>query len=731
MFAGMRENCPDGPLRPTDSERVIRSAGLPVALPGALLAVGALTCARAAAAQTIPLGLSSSARASAVVASAGASTAAQGASQPPAEVQDSSATPPAGQSTGDGSTINSLKQMSLQQLSSVVVTSVSKSAQPLSTAPAAIYVISHDDIVRSGATSLPEILRLAPNLQVAQISATSYAISARGFNLYGADKLLVLIDGRSVYTPYFSGVFWDEQQVLPQDIDRIEVISGPGATLWGANAVNGVINIITRKSDSTQGGELDPSIGTLQRQGSAQYGGRIGDQLTYRIYGTTFARDSDDTSTGAIARDGWDKTQAGMRSDWSGTSDLLTIQGDAYDGSEEQAAAPNEDILGHNVLGRWTHESSADSSLQVQGYYDYSARISPGYGGDELSVYDLDLQQSFRLGEAQQLVWGGGYRVEHDDFPNFFTLNQLTVPVADWVASLYFDPASRTLERYNLFVQDGVALSRTVNLTVGVKGEKDAYVPVAALPDVRLSWQLPDEQLLWAAVSQAVRAPSREDRDLYGSLVYGLGTTRLGAIATLIGDDMQSEKLTAYEIGYRAQPVSVLSFSVSTFYNRYQDLRSLQETPVTILPTFYDNGMEGFTYGVETWGSWQALDWWRLSAGANLLREDLTFRPGYSTIAGIASAGDDPSHQISLRSSMDLGRAFSWEADMRWIGALPDPAVPAYAELNSRIGWNASDSLTVALTGANLLHSRHVEYIVAPTTIEIARSAMLDVKLRF
>jgi iron complex outermembrane receptor protein len=617
----------------------------------------------------------------------------------------------------DAGAIVALKTLSVEDLMNIEVTSVSKTAEPVSEAAAAIYVITHDDIQRAGASSLPEMLRMAPNLQVARISATSYAISARGFNLFGSDKLLVLIDGRSIYTPYFSGVFWDEQGVLPEDIERIEVISGPGATLWGANAVNGVINIITRRSSATQGGVVDAGGGNLERRSSAQYGGAVSDMLTYRFYGNAFQQSDDVTKTGANALDGWHKVQEGFRADWAPAGNVVTLQGDAYEGSERQAALENQDLAGRNLLARWTRAMDGGSSLQVQSYYDHTSRtVAGGGGGDALTIYDFDVQHSFSWAGRQQIVWGGGVRREQDEFGNVLT----TIPAT------FFSPYARTLVRENFFGQDTVSLSRTLNLILGMKLEKDAYVSVAPLPNVRLSWKVTDTELLWAAVSRAVRAPSREDRDLDEAVIIPPKPIYL-----LVGGDFQSEKLTAYEVGYRAQPAPRLSFSISTFYNVYDDLRSVQETPVTVIPLTFANGMEGNTFGLESWGNFQAADWWRLSAGFNWLHENLRFKPGASTVAGIASAGDDPNHQFSLRSSMSFVHGLTLDADLRWIGSLPNPAVPAYVELNSRVGWSISRSLDVSLTGSNLLHAHHVEYVVAPATVEIARSYVIGARWRF
>jgi iron complex outermembrane recepter protein len=623
---------------------------------------------------------------------------------------------PAAAQSSDETSVAQLGGLSLEDLANIEVSSVSKSLEPLSDAAASIYVITHDDIIRSGATTLPEMLRLAPNLQVAQISAQSYAISARGFNLYGADKLLVLIDGRSVYTPFFAGVFWDEQNVPPEDIDRIEVISGPGATLWGANAVNGVINIITRKSSDTQGGLVDLGAGNLLDRALAQYGGKIDANTTYRAYGEGFEERHDELLGAGSAMDGLRREQGGFRVDWSKTPDLITVQGDVYQNPEQQLDAQSDLITGRNLLARWTHQFDGGSSLQLQTYYDYSARlVSSDAGGDRLNVYDVDLQDSIPWGR-QNIVWGGGYRIEQDEFNDDLAA----------VPALFFNPAIATLDRSNAFVQDTVTVTDSFKVTAGIKLEKDAYVPLIPLPSIRAAWKITDTNLLWAAISRASRAPSREDRDLDEAIEIVKPP-----IFLLTNGEFQSEKLIAYELGYRAQPLSRLTFSVSTFYNVYQDLRSVQPTTAIVIPLVYGNDMEGSTYGIEAWATYQLMSWWRLSAGFNLLRENLQFKPGTGDLAGISSAGDDPHHQAQLRSSIDINPKVTFDADLREVGTLPNPYVAKYIELGARIGWKAANHLTLSLTGANLLQAHHIEFVVPPTEVEIGRSFFLNAQITF
>ena len=605
-----------------------------------------------------------------------------------------------------------LSKLSIEELGNVEVTSVSKRPEAIGQAAAAVYVITHDDIVRSGALSLPEILRLAPNLQVAQTSASGYVVTARGLNGAPAaqnfsNKLLVLIDGRSVYTPLFSGVYWDMQDVMPQDIERIEVISGPGATLWGANAVNGVINVITRRSADTQGGLLAVSAGDQGRSASLRYGGRISESLTYRVYGRSFLEKDSLALAGGRAHDHWSKPQAGFRLDWGPSpADSVTLQGDAYDGAEAQAGASAEDIRGGNLTARWSHALAGGSSLQVQAYYDRAERGAEVDGsGFQVDTYDLDLQHGFTLGDQQEVVWGGGYRVSRYHI--------------DGTSTLSFAPAGRTLALVNLFAQDTLSFGNATRLVLGVKVEDDPYVGPELLPNVRLSWAPNAQATLWAAVSRAVRSPTPFDRDV----VEKLG----GRVFLIGGPDFQTEKLTAYEVGTKLAPSDRASISVSAFYNVYDDLRSIEVAPGGFVPLRWGNRMTGRTYGMEAWGDYQVTRWWRLSASFNALEERFKFAAGASGLLGTSQAANDPKYQAQLKSSADLG-AVTVDAALRYASALPDPRVPAYVELNGRVGWNLTDRLQLAVSGHNLLHDSHREY---PGASRIPRAVFIDLQWRF
>ena len=613
----------------------------------------------------------------------------------------------------DDQSVAALQQMSIEQLGNIEVTSVSKEPEPLSNAPAAIYVITHDEIIRSGRTSLPEILRLAPNLEVAQVSANSYAITARGFNgtttSNGAgNKLLVLIDGRSVYTPLYAGVFWDLQYVLLEDIDRIEVISGPGSTLWGANAVNGVINIITKSSADTQGTFAKVQAGNLDYGASAQYGGMIGEDTALRIYGMGFNRDNDVTASGANAYDDWHKFQGGFRLDWAPGNSRLTVQGDIFRGSENQPLPPDAVIAGHNLLARWSQTLDDGEALQIQAYYDYNTIYVPGSLGNSLRTFDIDAQHSFSWGADQDIVWGGDYRYMEDHFDN--------------IASVKFLPPDTSQHLASAFVQDTVSLSDEFQLIVGSKFEDDPFIGLQFLPNVRLSYKPTDHDLLWAAVSRAVRAPSLWDRNL-NELV---GTTTI-----LGGGHLNQENLIAYEAGYRARPLSNLLFSISAYYNIYDDLRSVEFSPGPAFPLVYGNMMEGKTYGVEFWGNYAVNDWWQLTAGASYEHEDLHFKAGsFSPFLGLDAsiAGNDPPWQLSLRSSMDITPDLMLNVALRGVGRLPEPKVSAYAEMDANLNWKISNNLQLSLGGFNLLHKHHPEYLTTGGSNEIPRSVIASVR---
>lgn len=612
--------------------------------------------------------------------------------------------------TADAQTLDDLRQMSIEELSDVNVSSVFKTEGKLSEAPAAIYVISQADIARSGAQTIPEALRLAPNLQVAQTGASQYVITARGMS--GNDnaqnfpnKLLILIDGRSVYSPLFSGIYWDAQDVLLADVDRIEVISGPGSTLWGANAVTGVINIITRSTTETQGALADIAVGNREKVVGVRYGGSLGPEVNYRLYTKAFSIDETQTAARAGAGDGWDRVQGGFRLDWDpAPTDTITLQGDIFQAKINQGALSDQTLRGSNLLARWTR-TKADGELQVQAYYDRLTRRNEAEGIDlGVENYDLDVQQSLQAAN-HALVFGGGLRISRFE----------TVPTG----GLAFSPAKRSLKLGNVFAQDTISIGSKLKATLGIKLENGPYSGTSFLPNVRLAWQPVPDALLWAAASRAIRSPTPFDTEV----VETIDTTLF-----LVGNpDYKTEKLTALEIGTKLQPSDNLSLSISGFYNIYDDLRSIEITPVVFLPLIWDNNIKGHTYGLEAWADFKLTDNWRLSAHYGLLLGKFRFDPSSTQLLGLSQVRNDPKHQASLRSSINFGPRLTLDADLRHVSRRPEPKVEAYTELNARVGWRVSDTLQLSVSGANLLHKSHYEY-VAPGSNRIPRRVLVGLQ---
>lgn len=604
-----------------------------------------------------------------------------------------------------GQSLRDLSDLSLEELSQVEITSVSRRPEPLSQAPGAVYVITDEDIRRTGVTSLPEALRLAPNLEVARVNSQTYNISSRGMNSVNAsNKLLVLIDGRSIYTPFFSSVFWDQQYVMLADVERIEVVSGPGGTLWGSNAMNGVINVITKSSADTQGGLVDAKVGDFSRHGAGRWGGKLGDLGTYRGYALGYGEGHTDLVGGGSAMDDWRGKQAGFRTDLAALRSTFTVQGDIY---ENLVDTPGGRRNGGNLLGRWNRQLANGSSLQVQAFYDQQDRsdVAPGSGGsaEQLRTLDVEAEHVFRVGRTQQVVWGAGQRSWVDRFVN--TANPFVLM-----------PESQTLSLANIFGQDTITLRDDLKLILGTKFEYSSLSGWAIMPSVRFGWQASPKQFVWAAISRAVRSPSRLERDL----------TAPGIVNT--SPDFQSEKLIAYEAGWRSQLLQRASVSASLFYNDYTDLRTTKPAPFTILPVTFGNGWEGHTYGADVWGSYSPLPWWRLDAGFGVLRKNFHLKPGELDIAGTQTVlGHDPGHQIFLHSYMNLLRNVELYVGLRQIASLPEVGVPSYFEADVRIAWQVTPKLELSLAGLNLVHAEHAE-ATAPPIQEIPRSVYVGAR---
>jgi iron complex outermembrane receptor protein len=621
----------------------------------------------------------------------------------------------AGLAIGEAAAPDDLTQMSLADLAKIEVTSVSKTSEVLQRAPATIYVISHDDIERSGVTSVPEALRLAPNLLVTQTSSSAYVISARGFSGNSnsqnfSNKLLILIDGRSVYTPLYSGIYANTLDVMLEDIDRIEVISGVGATLWGANAMNGVINIITRASYLTQGSFVDAAGGDQEQLGGARYGGRINADATFRVYGFGFHRGAMELADGSSAHDGWSKGQAGFRADWSTEPDSLTVQGDFYRGTENILDASDGSLLGANLVTRYQHHG-AITDTQAQVYIDQTEQFGPA-GGTAFVVhtYDFELQQTIAAGSRNRLVWGGGERLYRYGITN--------------TPTFLFEPPNRDLTLGDVFVQDTISLTNTLSAVLGGKLEDDPFSGWTPLPDARLSWAMTDHATLWTAASRAIRSPTPFDTEVI---------EKLGSITYLAANaQFRPEEVRAYEFGSRLQPSADVSLTVAAFYNVYDDLRTVDPASSTVfLPLYWGNFMRGDTYGVDAWASWQLTDWWRLSPGVTWVRERLSFKPGASELLGVGQAADDPSSHATLASSMRLPYHLSFDASFRYVGALPDPALPHYYDLDARLGWQMSPAVELSIRGSNLLHARQFELPATAAGEQITRSVIAEARLKF
>ncbi len=613
---------------------------------------------------------------------------------------------------------NELINLNVEDLLNIEVTSVSKKAKSLNDSPAAIFVITQDDIKRIGATSIPEALRLSPGLDVSRIDANKWAISARGFNGRFSNKLLVLIDGRNTYTRAFAGVYWENQDVMLEDVDRIEVIRGPGATLWGANAVNGVINIITKHSKETQGGLLVAGGGTEdQGFGAFRYGGKLSSDTTARAYIKGFIRDENTFQAGDDAGDAWDKVQGGFRVDTQPTAlDNLTIQGDAYRSMINQSTtlpqltAPfqtktNETIetFGGNLLARHQHAFSSTSDYSLQFFYDFYHR-DDAFAKESRSVIDIDFQHRFALLDWNDIVWGAAYRFTHDNVQ----INHLT-------AINFIDPTSRNDQLFSAFLQDEITLvDDTLWLTLGSKFEHNDYSGFEIQPTARLMWAPHHQHRLWGAISRAVRTPSRLDHDV-NILARVLPTQPLPLAAILKGNDQfDSEHVLSYELGYRSTVIDNISVDITAFYNDYSSLLSLETNALEPKSGFFElsntisNSSKAQTYGFEIATTWQMLDWWRWDANYSLLITDFENQTNTNDLS--------PKHRISLRSAIapkkdiDLDILFRYVDSSKVVGIIGTTTIPSYFSMDVNLTWRPINDIEISLVGQNLLADHHLEY---------------------
>jgi iron complex outermembrane recepter protein len=642
-----------------------------------------------------------------------------------------------------------LADMSIEQLVDVEVvslTSLFKKETKLEQAPAAAAVVSPDDIRRLGITMLPEALRMVPGMDVARISSHEWAVSARGFNAQFANKLLILMDGRTIYGPAYGGVNWGMQDMMMEDLERIEVIRGPGATLWGANAVNGVVNILSKSARDTQGLLASATGGSEDQPGVAvRYGGKLATNLYYRVYGKYFDRDGLVTSDGADAQDDWTSAQGGMRMDWEPNErDRLTLQGSFYNDyvhdnetivdlnnasyAMTNQLAKNHDV-GGNALARWTHDFSKLSSLTVQAYYDYFQQAQV-HTLETRHTFDFDAQHRFQLGERNDIIWGLGYHFTMDEFPDTF-------PEAFYLSWV---PPERQDHLYSAFVQDEIALvPGRFSVTIGSKFEHNDYTGFEIQPSVRLLWTPSEKQTVLAAVSRAVRTPSRYEtgaRVNYSVTPITdppfLGLNRLSGNA-----DADSEELLAYELGYRIEPIKSLSFDIAGFFNQYDNLlrfvpgSNYVQGPVMVYPQTVQNAGSAETYGTEVSAQWKVTERWRLLAGYSWLHVNL--HPNDRAFQG------NPAHQFQLRSYLDLPGNLELNGAVYYVdqqvaeAGLGTATIAAYVRLDLGLIWRPTKSLEMGVWGQNLLDNQHPEFPSQKSTVqtEIPRSVLGRITWKF
>ena len=627
------------------------------------------------------------------------------------------AAPTAQQST------NPVKQLTLEQLGNVEVTTVSKEPEEVWKTPAAIYVITQEDIERSGATTIPDALRLAPGVEVARIDSSKWSIGIRGFGSRLSRDVLVLIDGRTVYTTLLAGTYWEVQNVVLEDVERIEVIRGPGGTIWGPNAVNGVINIITKNSKDTHGALVTAGGGSLE-QGfvRARYGGGNGKGLDYRAYVMAFDR-GQEFHQDARNFDRWRAAQAGFRADWAkSTRDTFTFQGDLYDeGAGESVTAtsytpPYSQTLdgtallsGGNIVAQWHRTQGEGKDIQVEAFYDRTNRHEPNFT-DLRDTFDVDFLDRFRLAGRQQISWGWGARFSRGDDPAV-------------VSGLTFQPVKKTDQLITGFFQDDIGLiANRLVLSLGTKLLHTDFTGLQWQPSARLLWTPTDKQTLWAAFTHAVRTPSDAERDFYLSGYIGSGPGGLPYFARFNGNpNFQSEELNGYELGYRRLLVRQFYVDIATFFNHYGDLFSeditgapyLETTPPPthyLLPADFGNGLLGTTEGVEIAPEWRPTTFWRLRGTYSFL--EMHIKRGLNSLdVGTAPTiqGSSPQHQATVESDFDLSKRFHLDLNYRYVSALPAQSVPAYSSADVRFAWQLDQRFEFSVVGQNLFQPHHFE----------------------
>ena len=581
-----------------------------------------------------------------------------------------------------------LKKLSIQELMDIRVTVATRRPEPVGSVAAAVTVITSDDIRRSGVTTIADALALADGVHVARFSTGSWSISTRGFNGSTPNKLLVMVDGRTEFSPFFAGVFWNMLDYVLEDIERIEVIRGPSGTMWGANAVNGVVNIVTRSARDTRG--TYASVGTGNEDhalAEARYGGGT-DRLSYRIYGKLAERDEQKLSTGVTADDGRTRGQAGLRLDGtSGASDWM-FKADAFHSRDDFFDRRDGEWTGLGAQGRLNHRFSPKSTLQLQTYYRREYRNIERQLTHHLDTGDFDLQHSLALGSRHQFIYGGGARINSD--------------VTYASEAISFDPPRRTYRVFSVFVQDEFAVRPdSLFVTAGVKFEHNAFSGGDAQPSLRVRWTLPHQQMVWGAVARAVRRPTRFDDDLR--------LAQNGVLVIRGTDDFLSEEMTGWDVGYRSRPFASVSLDVNVFAQDYDRLRSQESPAVGLFPLTIGNTLNGTSRGLELAVTVQPKPWWRTRFGYTRLDTGFTRDAGSRDATNGAAEMNDPDHMFTLRSSLDLPHRIAVDGWLRGVGELPSPVVPGYVELNARIAWDATPRLELALVGQDLLHGQHLE----------------------
>lgn len=619
----------------------------------------------------------------------------------------------------------SLKHLSLAQLGSVEVTSVSKEPEEVWNTPAAIYVLTQDDIRRSGATTIPELLRLVPGVEVERVASNGWAVGIRGFGNIFSKSVLVLIDGRSVYTPLFEGVYWDVQNVMLQDVERIEVIRGPGGTIWGANAVNGVINIITKNAKETRGVLASAGGGNVdQGTGAFRYGGSIRRDLNYRVYGMGFTRGPEFHPDGN-SFDGWRMGQLGFRADWDrAQSDSFMLQGTIYRGQSgqlnniafysppSQANLANEAyVSGGSVVLRWRRQMRNRSDFRVEAYFDRTNRRDLQFG-ETRDTFDIDFVHHLELSRGQDFIWGLGARVS----PSNFIQTQATVN---------FLPHQSTESIYSGFLQDKIPIVRgKLAVVLGTKLEHNTFGGFDAQPSARVLWTPSDRQTYWAAVTRAVRTPSRLDQDL-GLVGFVSAGPPLPIFLEIEGNpNFRSEKLLGYEAGYRSLITHRFYFDLDAFFNNYNDLESFGTPTISfqtapppagytyiLLGIPWANGLIGNTDGAEISPDWKPFSWWELKGSYSYLEMHLKDKAGITDTGTPATdMGSSPRHMVILQSLFNLPWHFEFDPAYRYFGALPAQSAGSYSTMDMHVGWNYRNHLAVSVGARNLFNANHFEF---------------------